>query len=234
MNAAAFFDMDGVLLRGESQFSFLVWCLRRGVAPRVRALPVIMRYAAYLAGFSGDALKLRESGFALLRDVRVEKLERSALQFLEENQMPRVRRQAAPLIKSHRTQGNLVVLLTSACEPLALAVAGQFGFDAVISTRLLTRSGFYTGRRDLPEPYGAGKQLLVKQFCENRSISPADCFAYADHHTDAPLLEFVGHPVAANPTPKLESLAKAKQWPIVDLDSPAMQFVDAPKIDRSC
>lgn len=234
MKAAVFFDMDGVLLRGESQFSFLLWCLRYGVAPQFRALPVVVQYASYLAGFSRDALKLRRSGFNLLRGVAVEKLEHSASKFLHENLARRFRKQTTSLVEAHRKQGHFIVLVTSACEPVAMPVAAKLNCDATIATRLLANHNCYTGERDLPEPYGVGKRLLVEKFCEKHFFSPSECFAYADHHTDVPLLEFVGHPVAANPTRKLESIARAQNWPIVDLDSPTMPAVNFQKIIRSC
>ena len=234
MNSAAFFDMDGVLLRGESQFSFLLWCVRHGVAPQLRALPVLVRYACYVAGLSHDALNLRQSGFELLRDVPVEEMQRSASRFFQKDFARRLRRQATPLLETHRRSGHSLVLVTSACEPVALPVASRLKLNATIATRLIVNRSSYTGQRALPEPYGEGKRLLVELFCEEHSISPDDCFAYGDHHSDAALLECVGHPVAANPNRKLESLARVKGWPIVDLDGPTLPAVIIPRVILSC
>ena len=74
------------------------------------------------------------------------------------------------------------------------------------------------GERELPEPYGDGKRTLVERFCQERHLLAQDCFAYTDHHSDASLLEFVGHPVAANPTPKLQAIAVARGWPQINLE----------------
>jgi phosphoserine phosphatase len=162
--------MDGTLLHGESQFAFLLYCLRRGVA----------------------------------------------------------------LVAAHQKCGHITVLVTSACELVARPLAARLGFDSIIATRLLTRGAFYTGERELPEPYGAGKRQIVERFCAQYSISPSDSFAYTDHHTDLSLLEFVGHPIAVNPTHKLQAIAETKKWPIVDLDSSVMPPVTFPDIVRSC
>ena len=219
MRHAAFFDLDGTLLRGESQFAFLLWCLRSGIAPRLRALPVLVQYASYLSGVSRDAFKLRQSGFGLLRGISVEQLENAASEFFQANLAAGFRRQALPLVEAHRAQGHLIVLLTSACDPIANLVAANLRADALIATRLLVSKDAFTGERELPEPYSDGKRTLVERFCQERKLLAQDCFAYTDHHSDASLLEFVGHPVAANPTTKLQAIAAARGWPQINLDA---------------
>ena len=234
MSAAAFFDMDGTLLRGESQFSFLLWCLRNGLVPAFHALPAVVQYASYLLGISSDALRLRQSGVNLLRGISTDQFANVAKAFFQTRLTAGFRRQALPVIEAHRAKGHLIVVLTSASEPVANLVAGKLRADAVIATRLLVRDGVFTGERELPEPYGDGKRVLVERFCLAQQLSPQDCFAYTDHHTDVSLLEFIGHPIAANPTRKLRSIAEAKKWPIVDLDSTAMPTVAFPEIVHSC
>lgn len=219
MSRAAFFDIDGTLLRGESQFSFMLWCLRRGVAPRLRALPVLAQYGCYLAGLSCDAVRLRQSGFRLLRGIPVQQIEDSAAAFFRADLSRRTRRNANALLEAHRANGNLVVLITSTCAPLANLVGTHMRADAVISTRLIVDEGVFTGECELPEPYSDGKRVLVQQFCSERKLLPSDCFAYTDHHTDTALLEFVGHPVVVNPTRRLRAIAANRGWPQVNLDA---------------
>ncbi|MGB9880172.1 MAG: HAD family hydrolase, partial [Anaerolineae bacterium] len=35
-----------------------------------------------------------------------------------------------------------------------------------------------------------------------------------DSHSDLPLLELVGHPVAVNPDPRLKRVAQKRGWPV--------------------
>jgi len=219
MSHAAFFDLDGTLLRGESQFSFLLWCLRRGVAPRLRALPVLAQYGSYLVGLSSNAVALRQAGFRLLRGIPVRRIEHSAAEFFRADLSGRFRRNAVSLLEAHRANGDLVVVITSACNLLANLVGAHLQADAVLSTRLVVADGVFTGSRELPEPYGDGKRILVERFCMDRGLVPAECHAYADHHSDTMLLEYVGHPVIVNPTRRLRSIAAKRGWPQVNLDA---------------
>jgi phosphoserine phosphatase len=45
-------------------------------------------------------------------------------------------------------------------------------------------------------------------------IDLSQSFAYADHTSDLPLLQHVGHPVAVNPSSRLKTFALAHSWPI--------------------
>lgn len=226
MRAAAFFDIDGTLLRGESQFSFLLWCIRRGVVPVRQALPVVARYAGYLAGVSADARQLRESGYRLFRGVSVTPIEREAEMFFRENLATRFRQRAMSLIEAHRANGHRVVLITSACVPVARLVMTELRADALIATHLVTDGGVFTGTRELPEPYGKGKQELAEFYCKEHNLAPAESWAYADHHSDVNLLELVGHPVVVHPTDKLRRTAQARGWPVIDLEQPTAPTIE--------
>ena len=47
---------------------------------------------------------------------------------------------------------------------------------------------------------------------------PTDCSFYSDSIHDLPLLESVGHPVAANPDRRLRKEARRRGWDIVDFE----------------
>lgn len=219
MRVAAFFDLDGTLLKGESQLLFLLWCAQRKIVPVLRSLKVLVRYAAYLLGISSDVLLLRKEGLGLLAGVEVKRLEAAGEDFFRECLVARLRRQSLEIVEAHRRNGHVIVLVTAASEVVARPVATWLKTDALIATVLEQERGVLLGIRQLPEPYGEGKLLLVRQFADQHGISLQHSFAYADHHSDASLLAMAGHPFAVNPTSKLRALAEARLWTILDLDS---------------
>ena len=48
-------------------------------------------------------------------------------------------------------------------------------------------------------------------------LSLAHCHGYSDSASDYPMLAVVGRPTAVNPDLRLRSLARAFNWPILDL-----------------
>ncbi|MCW5553929.1 MAG: HAD family hydrolase [Verrucomicrobiae bacterium] len=218
MTAAAFFDMDGTLLRGESQLSFLLWCLKTRRARLLRSSLVFFRYAAYVAGLTKDARRLRDAGFDLFQGTSATELAEFGQQFFDGCMSRRIRSFASKLLDSHRRNGHAVILVTSALESLAMPLANFLGIEFVVATRLMEQGGVLTGARETPEPYGSGKRQLIEQLCVARGYAPERCYAYGDHISDVELLSWVGHPVVVNPTQRLARVARERHWRILDLE----------------
>jgi len=49
---------------------------------------------------------------------------------------------------------------------------------------------------------------------ESEGLDLSASYAYSDSHTDLPLLEAVGNPVAVNPDRELRKVAEEREWPI--------------------
>ena len=222
MKAAAFFDMDGTLLRGESQFTFLIWLARRRFVPVSGAMRVLGMYLLYLAGVSANAHKLRQAGFRLLRGNSDAALRTLGEEFLTSCLAKRIRRFAPQYVEEHRRTGHQVVLVTSAADIVARPVARHFCFDAIIATQLEIAGGKLTGAITLPEPYAAGKRQMVEAYCRQNGFPSAECFAYTDHHSDVALLESVGQPRVVNPTKKLRKISGQRSWRVLDFDQPLL------------
>jgi len=216
---AVFLDLDGTILRRESQLHFVIRCFRLGLVNRPQAVKLILRYVLYVTSMVQDASSLRDQGFRLLKGQTVSLIQREIQNFLT-SFTPEIRRGVASLLAFHRRAGHHPVLVTSAMEPLARQFGLYLEIDDVIATRLHSENGVYSGLYDLPSPWGAGKRLLVHDYCAIRGFSPAACFAYSDHYSDLPLLTYVGRPVAANPHRPLAKVAAINGWPVVDLEKP--------------
>ena len=127
---------------------------------------------------------------------------------------------AAPLIVDHRQAGDVLVLATSAPEPLVQPWASRLGFDHVLATRWHAEGASYTGELDGPVVRGRDKVEAVRTWAEASGVRLEDSTAYGAGFSDAPLLEAVGHPVAVNPDPQLAVAAALRRWPIRHLDVP--------------
>jgi putative phosphoserine phosphatase/1-acylglycerol-3-phosphate O-acyltransferase len=127
---------------------------------------------------------------------------------------------AVPLIADHRRAGDLLVLATSAPEPLVQPLATRLGFDSVVATRWRAAGASYTGELDGPVVRGRDKVEALRAWADARGVRLEDSTAYAAGFADAPLLAAVGQPVAVNPDPQLAAAAALRRWPVRHLDVP--------------
>ncbi|MDP9372939.1 MAG: HAD-IB family hydrolase, partial [Chloroflexota bacterium] len=127
---------------------------------------------------------------------------------------PRLSRRGEARVGEHRARGHLTALLSGAPPFLLAPLARRLAVAHVIGTPLAVVDGAYTGALAAGHPYGEEKAALARRFAAAHGVDLAASYAYADHHSDAPLLALFGHPVCVNPTPRLRRLAARFGWPV--------------------
>jgi len=218
--AAAIFDLDRTLLPGASG---------RVLAEVLRAHGVINRdpfalEAALFAVFDklGETLPsmlLTRQGARFSEGWELRAVQ-AAGQAAAERLADHVQPYAWRLIDEHRRAGRRLVMATTSPEDLAVPLGEVLGFDDVLATHYGVRDGAYTGRVDGPFVWGSTKRRVVREWAADNEIDLRASFAYSDSFYDLPLLRAVGHPVAVNPDPRLEVVARFLGWPVRSLDVP--------------
>lgn len=209
---AAVFDVDNTLLPGASSerlfIRFLIERRHLGWRAAVGTLAAMVRYARL-----GPFHALRQHR-PYLRDWHVARLEALAEEAFATTIAPRLSRRGVERVRQHQVQGHVTVLLSGAPPFLLAPLSRQLGIEHVIGTPLATAAGVYTGTLAGGHPYGEEKAALARRFAAAHGVDLAASYAYADNHSDAPLLQLFGHPVCVNPSPRLRRLAARFGWPV--------------------
>jgi HAD superfamily hydrolase (TIGR01490 family) len=215
----ALFDLDGTLLPNDSDHAFGEFLVRLGWADgdafkrRNDAF-----YADYLSG-TLDMDAYVDFATAPWRDRDAAELANVAAQFLEEVVRPVLHPAALAVVRRHQDAGDLVAIVTATNEFVTRPIAGLFGVAELIATELATDDhGRVTGAvRGVPSFQG-GKITRVLDWLAERGQRWGEferTVFYSDSTNDLPLLERVSEPVATNPGPALERIARQRGWPII-------------------
>src|SRR5690606_21809427 len=97
----------------------------------------------------------------------------------------------------------------------------HLGADEFITNRLEIKDGYATGRLLRPVVAGPEKARLVRDHARAHGHDLEECFAYSDRYSDVPMLSVVGCPAAVNPDAALARVARAYQWPVLNLERSA-------------
>lgn len=215
------FDLDGTLLATDSDHAFNEFMVRLGWAGgdehRRRNDEF---YAQYLAERL-DIDAYVEFATAPWRDRSPAEIESASRRFVDEVARPAVQAAAIDLVRRHQDNGDLVAIVTATNDFITRPIAELFGVPELIATDLERDArGRVTGRVRGTPSFREGKIDRVEQWLRARGQDWQDfersCF-YSDSTNDLPLLERVSHPVATNPGPALERIARERGWPIVRL-----------------
>ena len=141
--------------------------------------------------------------------------------FMQEVIAPQLKPEALALVEAHRARGDLIAIVTATNEFVTAPVARAFGVEHLLATELeRDEAGTITGRiRGVPS-YQGGKITRVEQWLQGLGSRWEDferISFYSDSPNDLPLLERATDPVATNPSPTLETVARERGWRILKL-----------------
>ncbi len=216
--AAAFFDVDGTILRATVVHYYVYFAtqgrsaLRRGLF-WVRFIPQILSF------FVID--KISRSAFNRVfyrryRGMEAARLRGLAQGLLDGEMRPRLFPDAVARIERHRAAGERVVLVTGSLDFIVAPLARMLGVEEVIAARMTEAEGRLTGELAGPPIGDEEKARLVRAWAEAHGVDLTESFAYGDSSADLPMLRCAGHPVAVNPGKRLRRVAEESGWEIVE------------------
>lgn len=221
MSRLAIFDLDGTLIPKDSDHAFGEFLVELGWADAAAfKRENDFFYQQYLAG-TLDIDAYVEFATRPWRDRSVDEQRSAIARFMREQMQPAFGAAARALVRQHQDAGDLVAIATSTNEFITRPIADAFGVSALIATQLeRDAAGRVTGRiRGVPS-LRAGKVTRVQQWLQDQRLRLDDFNAsvfYSDSTNDLPLLELVSEPVATNPSPALEAIARERGWRILRL-----------------
>ena len=225
MTAGAFFDLDKTLIEGSSAIHFGRAAYRQGLMTRTQLAKDLWANIRFRMRGSTDAGTdaLRARILDSIAGTRVRDLERLGHEVLA-GVLPRVYPEVLREAYEHQDAGQRVYIVTAASHEMAELMAHVLFFDGGIGTRSEVRDGVYTGRPEGPFTYREGKAQAIRERAAAEGIDLAESYAYSDSESDLPMLRVVGHPVAVNPDPALERIARAEGWRIMRFDKLARRL----------
>lgn len=220
---AAFIDFDGTLLTTHT--AHLVGrFLRDSGARHFAGRPLSPLYLARILACRG----LRKTGLmseaalaaALLdfyRGRAVRDVEEWASGFYRDYLKPNLSAALVDIVRTHKKKGHVPVIVSGQVRTVLRHVAEDLGFDHVICTDLEDDGrGAYTGRPKGMICVDSNKSDLARAFAADNGIDLGSSYSYGNNEADGAILSMVGNPVAVEPTKRLEAMALARGWKIIN------------------
>lgn len=212
----AVFDVDYVLVNGETQNFLSRYLLCRGFMKAGMFLRIIWWFMGYRFGLIKDTYTIRQEAYTVFNGWTMDDMKTRMRDFFSSEIKGRLCKEMVCLVRDHIQKQHVVVILSASLEPLVACIADYLGVSGCMATRLLITEGYYTGTIEGEVPYGAHKASALKAFMEQSCEEFSQVFIYADHFSDRELLAMASDPVAINPDTNLRDLAIRKGWEIRD------------------
>jgi HAD superfamily hydrolase (TIGR01490 family) len=219
MAAAAFYDLDGTLVRTNLVHVFGynarnqqgLWRSVVRTATTLASVPVFAAADFYSRRLFNDLFFKRYKGES------EDRLRYLSEELFENVLRPSIFPGAYSLIDKSKRLGLRQVLVTGAIDFTVIPLARHLGLDDWVCNRLEFVDGIATGRLLPPVMAAATKASWMRVYAEREGLSLSECYSYSDSMSDLPMLSVVGHPAAVNPDYRLRNTALQHDWPILDL-----------------
>jgi HAD superfamily hydrolase (TIGR01490 family) len=208
----AFFDMDYTTLDTSSGLLYVKHLRQQGRIGR-RAL---LRIAWWSLLYKVSAIDVNSAVPKMLsysEHQSASRLMAEAYEWFDVMLKDHIAPRAVEQIEFHRRQAHRVALISASTQFAVQPVADHLHVD-FLCTRLIDRADELTGEVVDPPCYGAGKVVWAQRYAAEHGADLREAYLYTDSHSDQPLLDAVGHPVAVNPDRRLKRLAQQRGWPI--------------------
>ena len=211
----AAFDMDGTLLSSNVVETYLWLRLPdldrdgklREIATMLRKLPGLV------AAERRDRGGFLRAVYRRYRGADLAELEKLVDEALAQHVLERVSAAALRRVRAHRAAGHRTILITGAIRPLTRPLDELFD-DIVAADLAIDERGRCTGYLTSPPLVGESRAAWLRRYAGQNGYDLTKSYAYADSHSDLPLLRAVGRPVAVSPDVHLWREARKGRWPV--------------------
>ncbi|HTA20995.1 MAG TPA: HAD-IB family hydrolase [Polyangia bacterium] len=219
MAAAAFYDLDGTLVRTNLVHAFAFTArnqqgLLKSVVKTVTTMASVPMFAA--ADFWNRRL-FNDLFFVRYKGESEDRLRAMSQELFDTVLKKSIFPGAYELIDKSRQLGLRQVIVTGALDLTVEPLARHLKIDDYVTNRLEFVDGYATGRLLPPIMAAATKASWMRIYAEKENLNLSDCYGYSDSLSDLPMLSVVGHPTAVNPDIRLRSTALQDDWPVLDL-----------------
>ena len=217
----ALFDLDNTLLAGDSDYGWSNFLIQKGL---LDATTHQARNDRFYEDYKQGRLDIQ----AFL-SFQLEPLSRYSREFLDDLHRlymievihPMITTKAIDLVKQHRDNGDILVIITATNRFVTAPIAKAFGIHNLIASEAEELAGRFTGRPHGVPCFQEGKVSRLLAWLAEESGATLSTFEksyfYSDSYNDLPLLKLVTHPIVVDADMRLLAYAKQQHWKSISL-----------------
>jgi HAD superfamily hydrolase (TIGR01490 family) len=217
--AAAFYDVDGTLIRGNIVHAFAWYAMNQPTLSGsvLKTVGTVLSVPVFLVSDKISRKLFNELFYGYYRGMSEDRLWVLSEELFEEVIRDSLYPGARDLVLESKRAGATPVLVSGGLDFTIKPLARHLGVEEIIANRLEFVGGIATGKLRKPLVAGATKAQVIRDFAHERGIDLAASWAFSDSYSDYAMLTVVGKPTAVNPELRLRTVARSYDWPILDL-----------------
>ena len=218
----AFFDVDETIITFKSMMSFKEFLYDnskkyQGMVGGIKKL-YDKKTMEFFKKLNVNRLFLNRLYYRNLKGISLREIEQYVKQWYQKEKNERnpfFIEGVVEKLKFHKSNGYKIVVVSGSFMQLLAPIIKELDIDVCLATTLDNKNGILSGKINGLQMIGPGKAQAIQKFLAENPAEISQCYAYADHSSDIPMLETVGNACIVTGDKDLESYAVKKGWALV-------------------
>ena len=212
----AVFDLDGTLIKGQSQKILVRILLEYGWISLSNYIILLFWFLLYKMHVVTNIGKISTFSYSLFKEKCVDDLTDIITQ--NTNRLTSyIYSNSLSLVNSEKKISDKVILISASVEPIVSFYCSHLGIDEYYCTKLKVKDSNFTGEIEGQQLYGNEKLKYLKSIISSEDRDQIELALYTDHHSDVDLLNFSDFKICVNPDRKLKKIALSNHWKSMNL-----------------
>jgi HAD superfamily phosphoserine phosphatase-like hydrolase len=209
----AVFDVDGTLFPPTSmEKKYLLYLLSQGYLP-LRNILYYAFYALYTL-LRHDWIEAFKNNKYYLKEIPATPIRENGAHFVNSQVWPEISKQGLQKIEKYRRLNYKILIMSGSPDFLTETLSAGLKPDYIITARMQTSNGVFTGKLNGLHPYGERKTRLLLAVSSKIALDFKKSIVFANHSSDIDHMKLFGTAVAVNPKPGLREYALKNNWAI--------------------
>ncbi len=212
MRETVIIDLDGTIIKGQSQRLLLDFLFKKRIISPFQCLKIYLWFIFYKTGLAKNPENIMRYAFSFFAGKAVGEIDEIIDDFFETVLKKFIFQEMIDIINKHRKENRELLIVSNAAVIIVQKIARFLDIKNCIGTRLEIVNNKFTGNILGDIVYGKNKIKSAVGFLTSHNLLIEDCWVYADHISDLPLLEIANCPIVVNADGKLYKEAKKRNW----------------------
>ncbi|HYE22376.1 MAG TPA: HAD family hydrolase [Verrucomicrobiae bacterium] len=215
MREVAIFDIDGTVIKGQSQKELLFFLYLNGFISTYSFCYLLIWFILYKINLVHKSDIPLRYALDLFKGWDADTLRSLTKKFVNKVLVKKIYSEAIAEIGNHREKGNRILLVSNAIDPIVEELAKYLKIPDYLCTTLEIIDGRVTGQTIGKPVYGNTKVEVISKFLEKNNLTWEQTWGYGDHITDVPFLEKTKYQFIVNPNKQLAKIATNRKWRVL-------------------
>lgn len=215
---AAFIDLDGTLIKGQSQALFIKFLKDKNFIGKFQSYLILFWFILYKIGMTKKPYKILTYALSCFKGKPVKEIYSYIDEFIVNIVRSHYYKDVPLFLDDLRSKNIKLIILSTSVDILVEKIAQDLNIKSYLATSVEIINGTFTGKIRGEHNYGVRKINRIMEYISRENIKMSNVIVFADNYSDKEMLAQAGKGIVVNPDRGMKEWALQNNLHMIYLD----------------